>query len=386
MSETSTQKAIWTLLFGNLVIGTGVLLPAGMLNTLTADLGVSAASAGLMMTVGGIVVGLGAPILASLTSRIDRRMLLAFALGLYVIGQLASAFATNLTMLLMLRAITVAGAAIFTPQAAATIGLIVPPERRAAAIGFIFIGWSLASVVGIPLGSLLGEALGSKATFALMAGFSLIGLLAVLALVPSGLKVQPLQLSSWLAVLRNPKLLLVLLVTLCTLSGQFVMFTYLAPILRDAYSLTNQWIAAIFFVSGLAGVGGSTLASRYVGKFGADKSVLISLFSLGLGLALVAAGWGNAVVFLIGACLWSAGGFAANSVQQGRLVGISPALASATVALNSSFVYFGQSIGSATGGKLISDGADVKMPLFGLAFILAGLAISHAAARTTAPK
>jgi MFS transporter, DHA1 family, inner membrane transport protein len=379
MADANSPKAVWALLFGNLVIGTGVLLPAGMLNTLTTDLGVNAASAGLMMTVGGIVVGFGAPVLAGLTSRIDRRTLLAFALALYVAGQVASAFATNLTMLLLLRAVTVAGAAIFTPQAAATVSLIVPPARRGAAIGFIFIGWSLASVVGIPLGSLLGEAVGSKATFALMGSLSLAGMLAVFAFIPSGLKVEPLQLSSWLAVVRNRKLILVLLVTLLSMSGQFVMFTYLAPILRDAYGLTSQWIASIFFFSGLAGVAGSTLASRYVGKFGADKSVLIALFSLAAGLAFVAVGWGNAVVFLIGASLWSAGGFAANSVQQGRLVGIAPALASATVALNSSFVYFGQSVGSASGGALIANGAGVEMPLFGLAFILAGIGVSAAA-------
>lgn len=383
MSESKSQSALWALLFGNLVIGTGVLLPAGMLNTLTADLDVSAASAGLMMTVGGIVVGFGAPILAGLTSRIDRRMLLTLALGLYVIGHAASAFATNLNVLLALRAITVAGAAIYTPQAAATVGLIVPPERRGAAIGFIFIGWSMASVIGIPLGSLLGEAVGSKATFGLMAALAFAALIVVWSVVPSGLKVQPLALSSWLAVFRNRKLLLVMLVTLCGLSGQFVMFTYLAPILRDTYNLSSQFIAFIFFISGLAGVAGSTLASRYVGRIGPDKSVLLALGTVALGLIIVAAGWGNAIAFLFGACLWSAGGFASNSVQQGRLVGIAPALASATVALNSSFVYFGQSVGSATGGRLIGDGASVTMPLAGLVFILAGLALSYAASKTT---
>ena len=258
----------------------------------------------------------------------------------------------------------------------------MPPERRGAAIGFIFIGWSLASVVGIPLGSLLGEAFGSKLTFALMAGLSLVGMILVYVYIPAGLKVQPLQVSSWLAVFRNKKLLLVLLVTLLSMSGQFVMFTYLAPILRDAYGLTSQWIAAIFFISGLAGVFGSTLASRYVGKYGVDKSVLAALSALAIGLLLVAAGWGNALAFLIGACLWSAGGFAANSVQQGRLVGIAPALASATVALNSSFVYFGQSVGSATGGNLIASYAGVAMPLTGLAFITAGIAVSYIASRT----
>ena len=377
------EKALWALLFGNLVIGTGVLLPAGMLNTLTADLSVSAAKAGLLMTIGGIVVGFGAPVLAGLTSKIDRRTLLACALGLYVIGHLASALATDLNVLLFLRAITVAGAAIFTPQAAATVGLMVPPEKRGAAIGYIFIGWSMASVIGIPLGSLLGEALGSKATFGLMAMLAFVALVVVWRIVPGGLKVQPLALSSWLAVFRNRKLLLVMLVTLCGLSGQFVMFTYLAPILRDTYALSSKYIAFIFFISGLAGVAGSTLASRYVARFGPDKSVLIALGAVALGLVTVAAGWGNAIAFLIGACLWSAGGFASNSVQQGRLVGIAPALASATVALNSSFVYFGQSVGSATGGQLIGDSAGVALPLAGLAFIIAGLMLSYAASKTT---
>ena len=384
MSDSDTQKTLWALLFGNLVIGTGVLLPAGMLNTLTADLNAGAASAGLMMTVGGIVVGFGAPILAGLTSRIDRRMLLAGALLLFAIGHAASAFATNLNVLLGLRALTVIGAAIFTPQAAATIGLLVPPEKRGAAIGFIFIGWSLASVAGIPLGALLGEALGSKATFGLMALLALSAFVAVSFIIPSGLKVLPLQLSSWLAVLHNRKLILVLLVTLCAMSGQFVMFTYLAPILKVAYALSSQSIAMIFFASGLAGVGGSMLASRYVGRFGADKSVFFALSAVALGLCAVAAGWGNPIAFLIGASLWSAGGFASNSVQQGRLVGIAPALASATVALNSSFVYFGQSVGSATGSRLISTGANIQMPLAGLAFIIAGIILSYAASRSAA--
>jgi predicted MFS family arabinose efflux permease len=108
--------------------------------------------------------------------------------------------------------------------------------------------------------------------------------------------------------------------------------------------------------------------------------MMIALGAVAVGLALVAAGWGNAWVFLAGACLWSAGGFAGNSIQQGRLVGIAPALASATVALNSSFVYFGQSVGSATGSQLISGGAGIAMPLAGLAFIAMGLACSVLAA------
>lgn len=381
MSEARSQRALWALLFGNLVIGTGVLLPAGMLNSLTADLNVDAARAGLLMTVGGIVVGFGAPVLAGLTSKIDRRFLLCAALVFYVLGFTASAFVTDLNVLLVMRAFTVVGAAIFTPQAAATVGLLVPMDKRGPAIGFIFIGWSLASVFGIPLGAMLGEAIGSKGTFALMAAFAACAAVTVLVLVPSGLKVQPLQLSSWLQVVRSPKILLVLCVTLCGLSGQFAVFTYLAPILRSSYGVSAHTIAIIFFVSGVAGVLGNILATRKIGSIGIDRTILIALFSVAAGLAIVALGWGNAIAFVIGASLWSAGGFAANSVQQSRLVAIAPALASATVALNSSFVYFGQSVGSAVGGTLIAQGAGPSMPLAGLAFILTGIALSYLASR-----
>jgi MFS transporter, DHA1 family, inner membrane transport protein len=182
------------LLFGNLVIGTGVLLPAGLMSVILAGIDVSAAEAGLLLTIGGLVVGFGAPIVAGVTSRIDRRVLLVGALALYVIGHCGAALSNDLTLILGFRALTVAGAAIFTRQAAATAALIMPPDRRSGAIAFIFIGWSLASVIGIPLGSLLGDAIGWQATVLLMAGLSALAAVAVWLVLPGGLRVQPLGL------------------------------------------------------------------------------------------------------------------------------------------------------------------------------------------------
>ncbi len=219
MAGPSPQRALWALMFGNLVIGTGVLLPAGLLTALMADLGLPAARAGLLMTVGGLVVGIGAPLLAGFTSRIDRRMLLVFALALYVVGHVGAVMTGDFNVLLVFRALTVAGAAIFAPQAVATVGLLVPPERRGGAIAFIFIGWSLASVAGIPLGSVLGEAIGWRATYLLMAGLSAVGAVTVRAVLPGGLRVQPLQLASWVRVLTDARLLVVLAVTMFAMSG-----------------------------------------------------------------------------------------------------------------------------------------------------------------------
>jgi predicted MFS family arabinose efflux permease len=381
MTDRTTQRALWVLLFGNLVIGTGVLLPAGILTALMADLDVTAGRAGLMMTVGGLVVGIGAPLLAATTSSIDRRLLLVAALLFYVVGHLASALTGNLYVLLALRALTVAGAAIFTPQAAATVGLLVPPERRGSAIAFIFIGWSLASVLGIPAGSLLGNAIGWRETFLLMAALSAFGAMLVWAVLPGGLRVAPLDLSSWGRVLGDWRLLTVLAVTMFSMSGQFTLFTYIAPLLTQVYGLGPQTIALTLLFGGSAGVLGSILATRMASRLGLERSIMVSLASVALGLALIWLGWGHLWALVAGVLLWNLGGFPANSLQQGRLVALAPPLASATVALNTSFVYLGQSLGSATGGQLIAGGPNPSMPLAATVFLAIAMGLSRLAAR-----
>ena len=168
-AESQTRRTLWAMVFGNFLIGTGVLLPSGLLNDLAKDFAISPARAGLMMFVGGLVVGIGAPLFATWTTRIDRRLLLTGSLVLYALGHLLAAIAPTFEIQLLVRAFTVIGAAIFTPQAAATVGLIMPPEKRAATIAFIFIGWSAASVAGIPLGALLAAHLGWRWVFVAMA-------------------------------------------------------------------------------------------------------------------------------------------------------------------------------------------------------------------------
>ena len=374
-AHRASNRALWGLLVGNLLIGTGVLLPAGLLAVMMGDLGIEAGRAGLIITVGGLVVGFGAPLLAGLTSQVDRRLLLCLALALYVVGHLGAAVTQSFGVLLGFRALTVVGAAIFTPQAAATVGLLVPAERRGGAIAFIFIGWSLASVLGIPLGSLAGEAIGWRATFLAMAGLSAVGVGVVWCVVPGGLRVQALALGSWLRVVRDLRLLCVLMVTLFAMSGQFTLFTYVAPILTTAYGLGADVVGLTFLASGAAGVAGNYAASRLAGRFGVERSILLALVSVCAGFLVIALGWGSYGAFLLGVCLWGLGGFAANSLQQSRLVAMAPALASATVALNTSVVYLGQSMGSAVGGQLIAAGPGARMAVAGAGFaaLAAGL-------------
>lgn len=372
---------LWTLLAGNFIIGTGVLLPAGLLNEISADLAISTATAGLLMLVGGVVVALAAPLVAGLTSSIDRRNLLVFALALYAAGHLAAALVPGFSLLLVLRALTVLGAAIFTPQAAATAGLLVPPHKRAGAIAFIFIGWSAASVAGIPLGSYLATLVGWRMVMAGMGVACVFAAMLVWQSLPQGLFVQKLTAAAWRGALSNPVLLAVLLVTLLSMSGQMTIFAYIAPILRDAFAGGPEQVAMAFAVSGIAGVTGNFIAARIVGHVGIDRVIALTIACLILGLAVFAASFGHFAFALAGIALWGLGSFSSNSLQQSRLVAIAPNLAAATVALNTSVVYVGQAVGAGLGGWFVAKEITPSMAWTACALTVAALLTSLLATR-----
>ena len=380
-TTTSNRTTLWAMMFGNFLIGTGVLLPAGLLNDMAQDFAITPARAGLLSFVGGLVVGVGAPLFATLTSRFDRRMLLTLSLLLYCAGHLASAFAPTFELQLWLRAITIIGAAVFTPQAAATAGLLVSPDKRSAAIAFIFIGWSAASVAGIPIGGLLSSQFGWRTAYLVMAALSLIGTVAIWFSLRPGLFVQPLGLASWGKALGSPVLLLVFLVTLLSMSGQFTMFAYIAPILKSGFGASPVMISVAFLIVGVAGVAGNSLASRVVGRLGVDKIVAAGLASLCLGFIGFALLYGNYALAMLASLFWGLGSFSSNSLQQSRLAGLAPPIASATIALNTSFVYLGQSTGAKAGGYLMDAGLMPSLPWMSFAFMLAAIMVSFIASR-----
>jgi MFS transporter, DHA1 family, inner membrane transport protein len=180
-------RARWALLFGNFVIGTGVLAPAGLINEISSAFAVDVPTAGSLIGYGAAVLCIEAPLLAFATNRLDRRVLLTSALVLYVVGHLLSAFAPSFGMLLAIRLAMVGGAAVFTPQAASAIGLFIAPEHRAGSVAFIFLGWSVALAVGVPLVSLAGAQFGWSATYLVLAGASFVAAIAVFATVPNEL-------------------------------------------------------------------------------------------------------------------------------------------------------------------------------------------------------
>ena len=152
-------------MLGNVVTGCSVLAPAGMLGELSSGLDVSIRTAGLLITFGAIVLCVGSPVTAWLTSRIERRTLLTVTIAVLALGNFASALAPDYASLLAIRLVMLAVGALYTPQAAGTGALIVPEEKRGSTIAYIFLGWSLAAAVGLPPITFIASRYGWQAVY-----------------------------------------------------------------------------------------------------------------------------------------------------------------------------------------------------------------------------
>lgn len=359
------------LMLGNIVIGLSVLGPAGMLRELADGLHVGIHDAGLLVTWGAVVLCIGSPLMAWLTTRFDRRLLLVGTLIVVAIAQGASALASNYDVVLALRLAMLAIAAIYTPQAAATVALIVPEAQRPSAIAYVFLGWSLAVAGGLPLTTFLATHFGWRAGFVLLGAASAVIAVLVFVTLPRGLAGKPLSLSSFATIARNKRLMTVLVVTMLQISGQLTVFVYLAPLLRRLIGADNLTVEGVFALFGVAALVGNVVATAIVTALGTEVTLAVFLASSTLGLAIWTLGASLFAATAVAIFFWGLGFAAINSMQQARLAETAPDLASASIALNTSLVYVGQAIGSGIGGLLFARGAFPAMGYVGIAFMIA---------------
>ncbi|MEH2607841.1 MFS transporter [Bradyrhizobium sp. AZCC 1693] len=350
--HTERRFAPTALMLGNIVTGCSVLAPAGMLVELSSGLDVSIRTAGLLITFGAIMLCIGSPVTAWLTSRIDRRALLTVTLAVLALTNFASAFAPDYTSLLVIRLVMLAVGALYTPQAAGTAALIVPEERRGSTIAYIFLGWSLAAAVGLPLITLIASRYGWRAVHGSIGLMGCVSFLLLAWRLPRGLMGAPVDLKTWAAIGRSRMIALLLLITTLQMSGQFVVFTFIGPLLAKLTGAGSDAIGLVFAVYGMCGVIGTAIATRIVDSWGAWKTSLLFTSVLLAGVAGWALSAGIYPLMAVSVAIWGLGFASTNSMQQVRLVGAAPALASASVSLNTSVLYIGQAVGSAIGGFL----------------------------------
>lgn len=386
--------SLLSLAFGNFVIGSGALVFIGMLDAVANELDVSVAAAGQIAGLYSLGICVSGPVLGALTSRMDRRNLLTISLGLFAVGHVVAAFMQSYATLLAVRVLTSFAGTLYTPQAAGTAALLVPPERRARTMAFVFLGWSFSAVVGMPAGAWIGTHFGFRMAMWLVAALAGLGAIIGYVQLPRDLRVTAITGEAWRALTAHPTLMRVVSVTMIHASAQFVLFSYLVVAYRDALGAGSNLIAALLGVTGAAGFVGNIIAGALADRLGTEAVIhtaitsMLCAFFIWLGMFSLGPSLAGTVLGFVAALLWGFGNFSANSMQQVRLVNLAPELASVSVALNTSAIYLGQFIGAGVGGLVLTaelvHPASHALPYIGLPVFVLALWVSIRAQRTAA--
>jgi predicted MFS family arabinose efflux permease len=356
------------------------MVTAGVLNDIVRSLNVSVALGGQLIGAAAVVMAFGSPILAAVCSGWDRRQLLVLALLWFAAGHLLCAMMSSYATLLPLRCLCMLGAAAFTPQAASAISALTPPQERGQAITFIFLGWAVASVLGVPLAAYVGETWGWRWSFVGVAVLSLAAAAAVWRALPDGIRPTALSLADWRSVFTHPVLMAIVAVTAMSSAGQFTLFSYFAPYYSQVLGASAAEISLLFLWFGALGLVGNVLLTRLIDRIGAATAVALTLASMAVSLLAWPLAIGLSSALLVTAP-WALGCFASNSAQQARLALAAPALATALISLNSSAMYLGHFAGSASGGAMITAAGYGGLNWMALAWMCTALAASLWAAR-----
>lgn len=361
-------------MLGNVVTGCSVIGPAGMLKELSEGLGISIATAGLLITFGAIVLCVGSPVTAWLTGRIERRKLLTATLAILALANIASAFAPDYGSLLAIRLAMLAVGVIYTPQAVGAGALIVPENKRGSTIAYIFLGWSLAAAIGLPVITFIASRYGWRVAYGSIGILGFISFFLLMWRLPGGLFAAPVDLKTWMSVAHNRVIMLLLLITTLHMSGQFVIFTYMGPLLSKLTGAGPEAIALVFLVYGAFGFVGIAIATQIVDSWGAFRTSALATSLTLIGITGWALSAGFYPLMAASVAVWGLGFASTNSMQQVRLVAAAPSLASASVALNTSVLYVGQAVGSAIGGALYAHDLLHEAGFVAMAFVAAAVA------------
>ncbi|QDL93245.1 MFS transporter [Paroceanicella profunda] len=245
--------ALLALTIAAYAIGTTEFVIVGLLPTVAADLAITLPRAGLIVSVYALGVTFGAPVLTALTGRLGRKPLLLGLMALFILGNVAAALAPGYGVLLVARVLSAFAHGVFFSVGATIAADLVPENRRGSAIALMFMGLTVAIVTGVPLGTLIGQSFGWRATFWAVAGLGAVALAAIAVLLPGSLRrAAPASLPDQMRVLGSGRLLLVYAMTALGYGGTFVAFTFLSPILQEITGFPEASVSLILVVYGVA--------------------------------------------------------------------------------------------------------------------------------------
>lgn len=368
--------ALLALTLGAFGIGTTEFVVVGLLPDIAGSYGVSIPTAGLLVTGYALGVVAGAPVMTGLGTRVSRKRMLLGSLLLLIAGNVLSAVAPTFGLMLTGRIVASLAHGAFFGIGAVVAGTLVRPDKKAGAIAIMFTGLTVATTVGVPLGTLLGQHFGWRLTFLLVALVGVAGFAGVAALVADQPAPRHARLRHELTALANPQVLLAMAMTVLGFGGVFAAITYLTPMMTEVTGYAETSVTWLLVLFGLGFFLGNLIGGKY-----ADRHLMpmlyISLGLLAVVLALFTVTAHNKIAAAITVVLIGALGFATVPPLQKRVLDQAAGAPTLASALNIGAFNLGNALAAWFGGLVISAGFGYTSPNWvGVGLVLVGLALA----------
>lgn len=370
--------SILSLTVGAFAIGMTEFVIMGILPNVAEDLDVSISTAGQLITSYALGVAIGAPILTVLTHKLPQKLLLCLLMVLFILGNGVAVIAPNYTVLMGARLITALCHGTFFGVGAVIASNLVRPDKRAGAVSIMMAGLTIANIIGVPVGTFVGQHLGWRASFGAIMLMGIIALIGISIFIPRIRQNQSVSLTKQFKALAQPKLLVILLACAIGNSSLFAVFTYIAPLLEQVTGFHEQSVTYILVLFGI----GVTFGNIAGGKL-ADWKLMPAILGIFASICVLLTIFTFTVQSPVGAVitifLWGAASFAVMPGIQVKIMNMAqdaPALASTS---SHSAGNLGNAFGAFCGGWVINNMGLPSLPwvgavLVGIAFLI-GLAI-----------
>ncbi|MNW25073.1 Purine efflux pump PbuE [compost metagenome] len=343
---------VYVLALVSFLVGTSEYIISGILDQIAQTLGVTVAVAGQLITVFSLTYAIGTPILMAVTAKLDRRKLLLYSLGLFIIANLLSYVLPGFGMFIVSRIVMALGAGMVVVTALSIAASIAAPGKQASSIATVTMGFTASLIVGIPIGREISQLFGWKAVFLGIAVSGMVALIVLALTIPRMKGDEPVPLGRQFGLLVRPDVALGLGITFFWLGGYSLAYTYISPYLLEVSQLNESLLSVALLVFGIASLVGSKAGGFLTDRRGVTFTLIggmmlhiISLLLLAMAHSII-----SLFAFLI---LWSFAAWSSGPTQQYNLASLAPDSSGVMLSLNQSTMQLSMAVGAGLGGIII---------------------------------
>ena len=344
---------IYMLAIISFLVGTSEFIISGILDKIADSLGVTLAVAGQLITIFSLVYAIGTPILMALTASLDRRRLMLYSLGLFVVANLLAFLLPGFGPFLFARIIMALGAGLVVVTALNIAAKLAPPDKQASSIATVVMGFTASLIIGVPLGRIMTDAFGWKSVFGGIALFGLIAMIVLFFTIPATKGDKPVPLLQQLALLKKRKVALGLSITFFWLGGYSIAYTYLSPYLLSVSGISDSILSTALLIFGIASLIGSKFGGYSTDRWGVSFTLVGGMALHIVMIIMLSIVTNSLMAVLIILTLWSFAAWSSGPTQQYHLATLEPESSGVMLGLNQSMMQLAMAAGAGVGGVVV---------------------------------